>query len=79
MRAILRPACAAPIVNLGKLWGRLMVGKRILVAATAVWFLGTVGASAQQTGKPPSPPPTHKSSHVSRDVCATHPNLPQCS
>jgi hypothetical protein len=56
-----------------------MVGKRILVAATAVWFLGTVGASAQQTGKPPSPPPTHKSSHVSRDVCATHPNLPQCS
>jgi hypothetical protein len=55
-----------------------MVGKRILVAAIAVSFL-TAGASAQQTGKPPAPQPTHKSSHVSRDVCATHPNLPQCS
>jgi hypothetical protein len=55
-----------------------MVGKHLLVAAIAVSFLAA-GASAQQTGKPPSPPPTHKSSHVSRDVCATHPNLPQCS
>jgi hypothetical protein len=56
-----------------------MVGNRILVAAIAVSFLGVAAASAQQTGKPPSPPPTHKSSHVSRDICATHPNLPQCS
>jgi hypothetical protein len=60
-----------------------MNGTKIsLAAAIAVAFLVT-GASAQQGGAPktPSQPTgaTHKSSHVSRDICATHPNLPQCA
>jgi hypothetical protein len=78
---ILRPARVNNIVSAGKTRGRSMQFKGILAAvAIAVSLLCTVGASAQQTGTPKTPPPpTTHHSHVGRDICATHPNLPQCS
>jgi len=58
-----------------------MFGRQIFLATAFAASLLCIGsASAQQTGTPKTPPPTtHKSTHVGRDICATHPNLPQCS
>jgi hypothetical protein len=57
--------------------------KRVLIASAIAVSLAVAGSvSAQQTGTPKTPQPTgapHKSTHVVRDICATHPNLPQCS
>jgi hypothetical protein len=51
-----------------------------VLAATAIAVSLSIGASAQQAPKTPTTgAPTHKSTHVGRDICATHPNLPQCS
>jgi hypothetical protein len=58
-----------------------MFGKRI-VLGIAVSLLCVAGAHAQQPAAPKPPQPTgttQKSTHVGRDICATHPNLPQCS
>jgi hypothetical protein len=75
---ILRPARADNIVSAGKFGGRLMQFTRILAAVVIAVSLGSA-ASAQQGGTPKAPPPTTHHSHVGRDICTTHPNLPQCS
>jgi len=60
-----------------------MFGRQIFLATAIVGsLLCAASASAQQTGAPKAPPPSGtspKSTHVSRDVCVTHPKLPQCS
>jgi len=48
-----------------------------VLAATAIAVSLSIGASAQQP--PKAPPQPTKSTHVGRDICGTHPNLPQCS
>jgi hypothetical protein len=58
-----------------------MFGKQLFATATIAAILICAGAtSAQQGGVPkPAQPTTHRATHVGRDICITHPNLPQCS
>ncbi|MGD0142637.1 MAG: hypothetical protein ABSC92_05730 [Rhizomicrobium sp.] len=56
-----------------------MIANRLLAAAIAATLMCAAPAFAQQGGAPKNPPTTHRATHVGRDICATHPNLPQCS
>lgn len=75
---ILRRTRANYIVSAGKARGRFMQVKAILAAVAVAVALSGV-AVAQGTQKPTTGAPAPKPTHVGRDVCATHPNLPQCS
>jgi hypothetical protein len=50
------------------------------ILAVVVIAVSLGGAAiAQGAPKPTTGAPAPKPTHVGRDICATHPNLPQCS